>query len=117
MKLETGEKTIPCPYDRADGGRRLACQVLCQEMAGCVFLGRPSSLLPWALHLPLPSYAACWDAQTVEECRDSIARSPQPILISAAVRELCDHKDTLSPKIETSAYGMFTLMLGKLPSD
>ena len=95
--------------------RRIASEILSQDMAACVFHTKSPSLSPLTLKVELPCFEACWEAQTSSECFQMLQKYPPQMQISSASRALRTSSLTVdnSPSFESSAFGMSTLIMGK----
>jgi hypothetical protein len=98
----------------SDQSYRLASQVFCQDVAGCIYLGKPPSLLPRSVNVVLPCYESAWEAGTAAECLQRLQSHPGQLSISTALRMLQEEDAQNVPLLEVSGYGMFVLIHGEL---
>ncbi|KIW20478.1 hypothetical protein PV08_01053 [Exophiala spinifera] len=92
--------------------RRLACQVFCLDMAGCVFRSRAPALSPLSFKVLLPSYESAWQAKSKSECWHQLRATSQPLTVSYAFSRLWGAAADNFVGLEVSGYGMFTLIEG-----
>lgn len=102
-------------YGRSDSDR-VASEIFCQDMAGCIFQGTSPRLSPLQFGVQLPCYEACWNASSEEECFQQLQQHPRQLRVSDAVRMLwkSDINATAIPLFECSSFGMFVLIKGDI---
>jgi hypothetical protein len=98
----------------ANHSSRIACQIFCHDIGGCIMIRRPPSLLPLSANTMLPSYESAWEAETAAECLQELQKLPTQITISGALKALLNRPFIgPDPHSEVSGYGMFVLIHGK----
>ena len=93
---------------------RIACEVFCQDMVHCIFLGRTPDLDPSQFPMELPGYETCWEAKTASDCLHRLQTLPQQMRVSTAIGMLTSWPDTKAPLFEASGFGMHVLVNGSL---
>jgi hypothetical protein len=92
---------------------RVAGALFAQDVASCIFQGRPPSFSPLKLGIELPSYESCWIAESAEKCLQELQRIPsQPRLAQALLQLRVPWSSDEQPVFEVSAFGMFILIKG-----
>lgn len=95
--------------------RRIACALLAQDVASCIFHGTSPSFSPLQLDISLPSYDSCWTAESAEKCLRELQRTPSQPKLAQALQQLQKSWSSDEPpqtNFEASAFGMFILMKG-----
>lgn len=82
-------------------------------MVHCIFLGRTPGFDPCHFQVGLPSYEACWEAESAAECLRSLQSRPPPMRVACAMTLLLSWPDSDAPLFEASGFGMFVLINGR----
>ncbi len=82
-------------------------------MVHCIFLGRTPGFDPCHFQVGLPSYEACWQAESAAECLRSLQSRPPPMRVACAMTLLLSWPDSDAPLFEASGFGMFVLINGR----
>ena len=93
---------------------RIACEVFCQDMVHCIFLGRTPNLDPRQFPVELPGYETCWEAETASDCLHRLQILPKQLRVSTAIEMLTLWPNTKVPLFEASGFGMFVLANGSM---
>ena len=92
---------------------RIACEIFCLDMAGCIFLGKQPSLSPLSFNVEMPCYEKCWEVDTAADCLHQLQNLPRQVDVSTAIRRLRSFHGETDLLLEASGFGMFTLIMGE----